>query len=133
MPFLQMIAFPLVTHCRYMGPPENEDPTEVGKDFALWVFNGYGSDSRYGQAILAARAMGPTGIIAAFRGTPLWADKGPQNMLVSLAELEAKLPAFFAAFLGFDPNAIESDDEPVETDPARPVIVETFSEQGAGY
>lgn len=135
MPFLQMIAFPLVTHCRYMGPPDNEDPTEVGKDFALWVFNGYGSDSRYGQAILAAKAMGPTGIIAAFRGTPLWADKGPQQNLVSLAELEAKLPAFFGAFLSFDPNAIEpeSDDEPEETDPGRPVIVETFSEQGAGY
>ena len=133
MPFLQMIAFPLVTHCRYMAPPVDEDPTEVGKDFALWVFNGYGSDSRYGQAILAAKAMGPTGIIAAFRGTPLWADKGPQNTLVSLAELEAKLPAFFGAFLSFDPNAIESDDEPEETDPGRPVIVETFSEQGAGY
>jgi hypothetical protein len=134
MPFLQMIAFPMVNHVRDIGTrnDEGEELTaeSMGKDFALWVFNGYGSDSRYGQAILAARAMGPTGIIAAFRSTPLWSDKGPQQNLVSLAELEPKLLGFFSAFLAFDPNEQESDDEPQQDDPGRPVIVETFSEAG---
>jgi len=134
MPFLQMIAVPMVAHIRFLAPPENADPAELGKEFALWVWNGYGSDSRYSQAIVAARAMGAGGILTAFRGTPLWNDKGPQNTLASLAELEPKLPAFFTAFLNFNPDEDGAGDEPEETDPARPVIVETFSEGSAtGY
>lgn len=123
MPFLQSIAFPMQQYIRYMGPPESEDPTEAGKAFAEWIYNGYGANPSYGQAITAAKGMGPVGIIAAFRTTPMWMDKGPQNNLPCLAELEPQLTPFFTAFLNWDP---EADDEPQETDPAQPEVL-TYS------
>lgn len=126
MPFLQSIAFPMQAHIRFLGPPENADPIEVGKEFALWVYNGYGSNPQYETAITAARAMGPVGIISAFRSTPLWGDKGPQNTLTSLAELEGKLGAFFTAFLQFDPQAEPEGDEAEETESAAPEVL-TYS------
>lgn len=135
MPFLQMLAMPMLNYVRPMGPPHNVDPTELGNDFGSWVFDGFGSNPQYEQAMTAARSMGPIGIIAAFRSTPIWGDKGPQGILPSLAELEAKLPAFFTAFLGWNPESAdrESDDEPEETDPAKPQVL-TFSEGAeSGY
>lgn len=130
MPFLQMIAVPMVNHIRFMAPPENGNAQELGKEFAQWIYNGYGADPRYEQAILAARAMGPIGITAAFRPTPLWTDKGPQRNLPSMAELEGRLAEFFTAFLNWT-NDEGADEEPEETDPARPVVL-TYSEGAEG-
>jgi hypothetical protein len=91
----------------------------VGEDFAAWVYEGYGANPLYAQAILAVRAMGPAGLIGAFRNTPFWNDRGPSNIAPSLADLEAKLLPFFTAFLNWtpqpdDPDEQEQDDGPIE-------------------
>lgn len=127
MPFLQMIAHPMMNYARLMA--QNIEPAELGGDFASWVHEGFAANPNYDQAIIAARAMGPLGIIAAFRSTPLWADKGPQENLPSLAELEPTLPAFFSAFLNWTPP--EADDEMGERyDTEEPPVVSTYSEAG---
>lgn len=122
MPFLQMIGPPMMNYARLIATPEHIDPAELGADFASWVHEGFGANPHYDNAIVAARGMGVIGIMAAFRGTPLWTDKGPQANLPSLAELEGKLPAFFEAFLNWQPSqAGEEDDTAAE--------VTTFSEK----
>jgi hypothetical protein len=129
MPFLQWVAAPMVSYARMMAPPPNEEPVDpetAGADFASWVNEGFGANPNYDQAMVAARAMGPIGIMAAFRTTPLWTDKGPQSVMPSLAELEPKLPAFFNAFLNWTPEAAEDFEE----DDDEPGAVKTFSESG---
>lgn len=125
MPFLQMIGPPMMNYARLIAAPEHIDPAELGADFASWVHEGFSANPHYDNAIVAARGMGTIGIMAAFRGTPLWTDKGPQANLPSLAELEAKLPAFFEAFLNWHP-AEPGDERP--DDAAEEVT--TFSERG---
>lgn len=122
MPFLQMISAPMMNYARLIATPEQLDPGELGGDFASWVHEGFSSNPNYDAAIVAARGMGTVGIMAAFRGTPLWTDKGPQANLPSLAELEAKLPAFFEAFLNWRPSQAEDEDDTAEE-------VTTFSEK----
>lgn len=73
--------------------------------------------------------MGPIGIIAAFRSTPLWSDKGPQGNLPSLAELKPKLPAFFTAFLNWTPPELDDETEE-QDDTGEPSVVSTYSEAG---
>lgn len=124
MPFLQMIAMPMMNYVRLMAPPANVPPEEIATDFASWVYDGFSADPRYEQAMLAARSMGVIGLLAAFRGTPLWMDKGPNGMLPSLAELETKLQVFFKAFLDWKPEDPDSEDEPGETDPVTPNVVD---------
>jgi hypothetical protein len=119
MPFLQIIAPAMVNYTRDMAPPDNAAPEDVGEDFAAWVYEGYGANPLYAQAILAVRAMGPAGLIGAFRNTPFWNDRGPSNIAPSLADLEAKLLPFFTAFLNWtpqpdDPDEQEQDDGPIE-------------------
>lgn len=129
MPFLQMIAMPMLNYVRSIGPPENADPVELGHEFASWVFDGFSANPNYDEAIFAARVMGPSGIMGAFRSTPIWLDKGPQATLPSMAELEGKLPAFFNAFLNWTPE--EPGDEETETEDeseAPQVRVRTYSE-----
>ena len=132
MPFLQMIGPPMVNYVRLIAAPEGIDPAELGADFASWVHEGFGANPLYDQAILAARSMGVIGIIAAFRATPLWTDKGPYGALPSLAEVEPKLPEFFTAFLNWQPAAETSEDEgeEEEADTELPPRVATFSETG---
>ena len=131
MPFLQMIAMPMMGYVRLMAPPQSIDPAELGNDFASWVNEGFGMHAQlYDPAIVVARAMGPIGIIAAFRSTPLWTDKGPAGMLPSLAELEPKLPEFFTAFLNWTPAAAEDREEDLEGDEDESVMVKTSSENG---
>lgn len=129
MPFLAMIAPPMCNYIRTMAIPGNE-PEAMGKDFAGWVFDGYGGDPRYMEAIQAARMMGPAGIITAFQSVPLWKDKGPNGMMVSLEELQAKLPAFFTAFLNYDPNAEDETEEDEEEETGPPEVV-TYREANA--
>jgi hypothetical protein len=133
MPFLQMIAMPMLQYVRPAGPPHNVAPAELGRDFASWVYDGYGAHQQYENAILTARSMGPVGIIAAFRSSPLWMDKGTQNNLPSLQELEPRLMPFFQAFLDWKPDedTPDSEDEPEETDPATPQVL-NFDEKYAG-
>jgi hypothetical protein len=134
MPFLQMVAMPMMNYIRPIAPPHNINPAELGKDFASWVYDGFGADPRYEQAILAARSMGPVGIIAAFRSTPLWLDKGPQQNLPSLQEVEPRLMGFFQAFLDWKSDEDrDSDEEPGETDPGVPEVLnfdEKYQEAG---
>ena len=133
MPFLQMIAMPMLNYVRPIGPPHNQDPEEWGENFGSWVFDGFGPHPTYKQAMAAAHAMGPIGIIAAFRSTPLWMDKGPQNNLPSLQELEPRLMPFFQAFLNWKPeeDTPDSEDELGETDPTAPQVL-NFDEKYAG-
>lgn len=130
MPFLQMIAMPMINKIRLSAPPDSVDPKELGEEFGLWVFEGFAANPNYAQAMLAVQSMGPAGLIAALRSTPVWMDKGPQNIFPSLAELEPKLPAFFAAFLAWKPDDDdhESDDEPEPSDLATPQVIKTFRE-----
>jgi hypothetical protein len=111
MPFLQMIAMPMVNKIRFAAPPDNIDPAELGKEFGAWVSEGFSSHPNYQQAMLAVQAMGPTGLIAALRPTPVWMDKGPQGIFPNLAEMEAKLPAFFDAFLKWTPEDADEEDD----------------------
>jgi hypothetical protein len=128
MPFLQMVANPMMNYIRPLI--QGDDPTEAGEAFASWVYDGFGADPRYGEAMLTAKGMGATGILATFRATPLWGDKGPTGMMPSLAELEPKLPAFFTAFLNYDPNAEPADSDDEEDDGQVPSL--TYSEAAAG-
>ena len=132
MPFLQSIVFPMRTHIRYIAM-EQADPAEVGAEFANWVYNGFGGDPQYAQAVLISRNMGAIGIIAQLKQhTGIWTDKGEQGTLPSLAELESRLPAFFDAFLKWEP---ESEDEPEPEDPIAPGVrppVVKFDEEYAG-
>jgi hypothetical protein len=123
MPFLQMIANPMVNYAREMAPPDNFDPSQTGQDFASWVFEGFGSNPHYAEAIAAARLMGPVGLIAAFRNTPFWNDRGPTNQAPSLAMLEAQLTPFFSSFLSWVP-ATEEEEE----DSDAPLVLQTASE-----
>lgn len=124
MPFLQMIAHPMLNRARLIAA--NEDPAELGKEFSGWVYDGFSANPNYEQAMVALRGMGSLGIMNGLRSTPFWQDKGPTGTFASLAELEPKLPPFFDAFLQWTP---ESDDEPEETDPSRPVAFRPFSEE----
>ena len=127
MPFLQMIANPMVNYAREMAPPDSYDPQECGEDFAAWVHEGFGANPLYNDAIAAARLMGPIGVIAAFKATPLWNDRGPTNSAPSLASLETQLFPFFNAFLNWTPPRPEQ----IEEDDNEPLVVRTASEAPA--
>lgn len=126
MPFLQMIAMPMLNFARSMTPgPDSFEPAEAGENFAAWVSEGFSANPNYPQALLAAQAMGPAGIISAFRSIPIWNDKGPNGQLASLAELEQKLLPFMDAFLKYNPEQ-EADDE--EQEESQAPVVMTYSE-----
>lgn len=130
MPFLQSIVFPMRTFIRFISL-EHRAAADVGVEFAGWVYNGFGADPQYEQAMLISRSMGPIGIIAQLKQhAGIWSDKGERNDLPSIAELEPVLPAFFDAFLKWEP---ESEDEPEPEDlitpAARPAVVQ-FDEGG---
>jgi hypothetical protein len=126
MPFLQMIAPPMVNYAREMAPPDNNDAESVGEDFAAWVWEGFAANPLYNDAIAAARLMGPAGLIAAFRSTPFWNDRGPSNLAPNLADLEQKLFGFFTAFLNWAPRPEDEDDE--EEEDNEPLVMHTASE-----
>lgn len=124
LPFLQLVTKPMVNKLRY-SITENEDPVELGKEFAQWVMDGLGDDPQFETAMTATRAMGPIGLIAALKqAQPIWLDKGPNGNQPSLAEMEANLQPFLQAFLDYR----ESDEEPAEGDPANNEGEITFSE-----
>jgi hypothetical protein len=129
MPFLQMIANPMLNYIRPLV--QGDDPTEAGEAFGSWVFDGFGANPQYAQAILAAKGMGAVGIVAALKQSPFWLDKGPTGMMPSLAELEPKLPAFFTAFLEYDPNADTGDEDEEEEDSQVPPNLK-YKEANAG-
>ena len=130
MPFLNIIANPLINYAREMAEPDHRDPQEVGEDFAAWVYEGFGSNALYNDAIGAARMMGPVGLIAAFRATPYWTDRGPLGAAPSLAMLESQLFPFLSAFLAWTPR---HDDEDIEDgdDDEQPLKIHTASESPA--
>lgn len=129
MPFLEMIAPPMVNHIRAMALPDNQ-PEDCGKDFAAWVLEGYGPDPRYGEALMALRSMGAQGIVAALQSTPIWKNKGPNGMMVSPEELQGKLMPFFTAFLTYDPNEANETGEDEDEDQGPPEVV-TYREAQA--
>jgi hypothetical protein len=128
MPFLQMIANPMLNYAREMAPPDNFAPQHTGEDFRAWVHEGFGASPHYAEAIAAARLMGPAGLIAAFRNTPFWNDRGPSNLAPNLADLEQKLFGFFTAFLNWAPRP-EDEEEEEEEDDNEPLVMHTASER----
>lgn len=106
-PLLNMIAPALLNYMRV-----DEDPQELGEDFASWVHEGYQADPRFNSAIGMARAGGPQMIIAQFKGSPWWMDKGANHDQLSLAEMEGKFGMFVNAFLNWQPGAQVEDGSP---------------------
>jgi hypothetical protein len=98
--FLSQIAQPLLNYVRM----ETDNVSELGGDFASWLYDGYGPDP---QAM--ARQVGVQNLIVVLRGTPLWINKGPQNNLPSLAELGPKIEQFLNGFLSWNPPEDEEE------------------------
>jgi len=105
-PMLNMIAVPMLEFVRM-----DADPHELGRDFANWVNDGYGANPRFAQALSLAKVAGVNSVIVAFKGSPWWLDKGPERNLLSLSEMEPKFTAFVDAFLKWQPEAEEDEDE----------------------
>lgn len=106
-PLLNMIAPAMLNYMRVEA-----DPHELGEDFASWVHEGFEADPRFNSAIAMARTAGPNVIIAQFKGSPWWLDKGAANDQPSLAEMEGKFGIFTQAFLNWRPRENESFDSP---------------------
>jgi hypothetical protein len=71
--FLDEIWRPMRNHLSMVRPPHNEDPTETGKEFAAWVYDGYSADPRYDTAVNAARMAGIGLVVDLYRQSPYWA------------------------------------------------------------
>lgn len=98
-PLLNMIAPAMLNYMRVEA-----DPHELGEDFASWVHEGFEADPRFNSAIAMARTAGPNVIIAQFKGSPWWLDKGAGSDKPSLAEMEGKFGVFVQAFLNWRPS-----------------------------
>lgn len=105
-PFLNMIAPALLNYMRVEA-----DPGELGEDFASWVNEGFSADPRFKAAVAMARAAGPHVIIAQFKGSSWWMDKGTLNDQPSLAEMEGKFGIFTQAFLNWQPPAVVEEED----------------------
>lgn len=125
MPFLNIIANPMMNYAREMAAPINADPVEAGEDFAAWVHEGFGANANYHEAIATARLMGPLGVIAAFRVTPYWNDRGTNGQAPSLSSLETQLYPFYNAFLNWTPRP---DEDQEGDDDDEPLTIHTASE-----
>lgn len=110
-PVLNMLAPAMLNYMRL-----DEHPQVLGEDFASWVHEGFAADARFNNALVMARAAGPSVIITQFKGSPWWLDKGVNHDQASLAEMEGKFGVFTQAFLNWQPpqGGVEEDEDAPE-------------------
>lgn len=102
--FLDELWKPMNNHLAMLRPPNNEDPNELGKEFAAWVYDGYSADTRYEPTLAAAKATGVPMIVGLYKGSPYWPI---------IAPIEVRFATFIEAMLKWEPPADEEEDDKI--------------------
>jgi hypothetical protein len=94
--FLDELWKPMNNHLAMLRPPNSENPSEIGKEFAAWVYDGYSADPRYESTLSAAKAAGMPMIVGLYKQSPYWP---------LIAPIEAQFSTFMESMLNWEAPA----------------------------